>query len=205
MIENKICKHLLCFISVRSLSEVSCCFLKKHLKDYLLFIFLLKYLLFFISLKTLAICILIQCNESVPIFFKCVCLFSLNYSQHPNALFVFRSMEEDELSCEFDGDDNEIEMGTDEQELDNIEMEKPLEGGENLEEVVIEPHRGMLFGSIEEVHEYYTRYARRIGFAVAQRSSKKGSDGKKMFVTFACTKGRKLNPSASTPVKLHPQ
>lgn len=84
-------------------------------------------------------------------------------------------------------------------------MEKPLEGGENLEEVVIKPHRGMLFGSIEEVNEYYARYARRIRFAVAQRSSKKGSDGKKRFVTFACTKGRKLNPSASNPVKLHPQ
>lgn len=49
----------------------------------------------FISLKTWAICVLIQCNESIPIFFKCVCLFSSNYSQHPNALFVFRSMEED--------------------------------------------------------------------------------------------------------------
>ena len=48
-------------------------------------------------------------------------------------------MEEDELSREFDGDDNEIEMGTDEQELDNIEMEKPLEESKNLEEVVMKP------------------------------------------------------------------
>ena len=33
-------------------------------------------------------------------------------------------MEEDELMSEFDGGDNEIEMGTDGQEIENIEMEK---------------------------------------------------------------------------------
>ena len=41
-----------------------------------------------------------------------------------NALFVFRRMEEEELMSEFDGGDNEIEMGTDGQEIENIEMEK---------------------------------------------------------------------------------
>ena len=51
-------------------------------------------------------------------------------------------MEEDELSREFDGDDHEIEMGTVCEELNSVEMEKPLEEGENLGDVVMEPHRG---------------------------------------------------------------
>ena len=38
-------------------------------------------------------------------------------------------------------------------------------------------------------------------FAVAQKTSKKGLDGEKRFVTIACTKGKKPNPSASNPVK----
>eukprot|EP00268_Persea_americana_P059046 TRINITY_DN7200_c0_g1_i5.p1 TRINITY_DN7200_c0_g1~~TRINITY_DN7200_c0_g1_i5.p1 ORF type:complete len:152 (+),score=28.87 TRINITY_DN7200_c0_g1_i5:1002-1457(+) len=114
-------------------------------------------------------------------------------------------MEEDELSREFDGDGNEIEMGTVCEELNSVEMEKPLEEGENLGDVVMEPHRGMLFGSIEEVQDYYARYARQIGFAVAQKTSKKGPDGKKRFITIACTKGRKPNPSASNLVKPRPQ
>eukprot|EP00268_Persea_americana_P060800 TRINITY_DN7621_c0_g1_i17.p1 TRINITY_DN7621_c0_g1~~TRINITY_DN7621_c0_g1_i17.p1 ORF type:complete len:688 (+),score=91.08 TRINITY_DN7621_c0_g1_i17:321-2384(+) len=111
-------------------------------------------------------------------------------------------MEEDGISREFDGDDNEIEMRTVSQELNSVEMEKK---GEHLKEVVIEPQRGMIFGSIEEVHKYYASYARQIGFAVAQKTSKKGSDGKKRFITIACTKGRKPKPSASNPVKPRPQ
>ena len=58
-----------------------------------------------------------------------------------NAIFVFRSMEEDAWMSEFDGGNNEIEMGTDGHELEILEMEKPLEEGENLDEVVIEPHK----------------------------------------------------------------
>ena len=110
----------------------------------------------FMTIKLELFVYLSNAMNFIPIFFNMCMFFSSNYSQHLNALFVLRSMEEDELMSEFDGGDNEIEMGKDGQELENIEMEKPLEEGENLKEVVIEPHRGMIFGSIEEAHEYYT-------------------------------------------------
>jgi hypothetical protein len=51
---------------------------------------------------------------------------------------------------------------------------------------VKEPKEGMLFGSIEEIHEYYRNYAKQKGFGVVQKKKKKYENGDIHYITLAC-------------------
>ncbi|KAI3970832.1 hypothetical protein MKX01_024479 [Papaver californicum] len=74
--------------------------------------------------------------------------------------------------------------------------ETEIENGGNEE--VEEPKVGMLFGTADEVLEYYKNYAKQLGFPVKKRSSTKDDDGVLRYVTLACARsGTSRSNSAS--------
>ncbi|KAG5534558.1 hypothetical protein RHGRI_022618 [Rhododendron griersonianum] len=52
----------------------------------------------------------------------------------------------------------------------------------------------MAFNTSEDAYRYYLRYTRDKGFAIAKRSSRKGSDGKLRHIGFECCRARKTMP-----------
>ncbi|XP_028068965.1 protein FAR-RED IMPAIRED RESPONSE 1-like [Camellia sinensis] len=72
----------------------------------------------------------------------------------------------------------------------DIDLNHPtLSGGEEVEETennpslnesdeIEEPKKGMWFTSKQEVHEFYAKYAKNLGFAIAYRTQNVRSDGK---------------------------
>ncbi|XP_028091348.1 protein FAR-RED IMPAIRED RESPONSE 1-like [Camellia sinensis] len=72
----------------------------------------------------------------------------------------------------------------------DIDSNNPaLSGGEEVEEPennpslnesgeIEEPKKGMCFTSKQEVHEFYVKYAKNLGFAIAYRTQNVGADGK---------------------------
>ncbi|XP_031112084.1 protein FAR1-RELATED SEQUENCE 1-like [Ipomoea triloba] len=56
------------------------------------------------------------------------------------------------------------------------------------EERLNEPKVDMVFQSKEEVFIFYTNYAKKKGFCVVTRSSKRGDDGNLKYLTFECAK-----------------
>jgi hypothetical protein len=73
-------------------------------------------------------------------------------------------------------DEDGIETVADEQLKDGVDncssKLKLIDEVKNVEE----PKEGMLFGSIEELHEYYRSYAKQEGFGVVQKKKKKNKD-----------------------------
>ncbi|KAL4594712.1 hypothetical protein ACB092_12G039000 [Castanea dentata] len=63
----------------------------------------------------------------------------------------------------------------------------------------------MLFGSIDDIMEYFTRYGNKKGFAVAKRTSRKGIDGEVESFTVACNRAGKQQIKASNSLKAQPQ
>jgi hypothetical protein len=94
-----------------------------------------------------------------------------------------------------DGNGNEIVA--DEQFNDSVvncwSKAKLIDG----DKVVEEPKNGMLFGSIEEVLDYYRNYAKQVGFAVIQKKKKKYENGDVHYITLTCARGGKASSSSS--------
>jgi len=83
-------------------------------------------------------------------------------------------------------DDDGIETVADEQLKDGVDncssKLKLIDEVKNAEE----PKEGMLFGSIEELHEYYRSYAKQEGFGVVQKKKKKNKDKDVHYVILGC-------------------
>ncbi|XP_028123834.1 protein FAR1-RELATED SEQUENCE 5-like [Camellia sinensis] len=95
-----------------------------------------------------------------------------------------------------------------------------LSGGEEVEEAennpslnesdeIEEPKKGMWFTSKQEVHEFYAKYAKNLGFAIAYRTQNVRSDGKVKYFGIECTRAQKrtkrsevnpLKPSLSSKI-----
>ena len=86
---------------------------------------------------------------------------------------------------------------------DNVQNEK--EETRRVEDKVEDPCVGMLFGSIDDIMEYFTRYGNKKGFAVVKRTSRKGNDGEVESLTVACNRAGKQQIKASNSLKAQPQ
>ncbi|KAF0908950.1 hypothetical protein E2562_030246 [Oryza meyeriana var. granulata] len=53
---------------------------------------------------------------------------------------------------------------------------------------LLEPMKGMLFDSEDSATCFYKSYARKMGFGVIKRGSKKTDDGKVKYFTLACSR-----------------
>ncbi|GMP57869.1 hypothetical protein CsSME_00021770 [Camellia sinensis var. sinensis] len=103
----------------------------------------------------------------------------------------------------------------------NIDSNNPtLSGGEEVEEVennpslnesneIEEPKKGIWFTSMQEVHEFYAKYAKNLGFAITYRTQNVGADGKVKYFGIECTRVQKrtkksevnpLKPSLSSKI-----
>ncbi|GMP48892.1 hypothetical protein CsSME_00016081 [Camellia sinensis var. sinensis] len=79
----------------------------------------------------------------------------------------------------------------------------------NESEEVEEPQKGMCFSSKQEVYDFYAKYAKHVGFAIAYRTQNVGDDGEVKYFGIECTRTRKrtkksevnsLKPSLSTKI-----
>ncbi|KAG5562946.1 hypothetical protein RHGRI_005623 [Rhododendron griersonianum] len=88
--------------------------------------------------------------------------------------------------------EEEVWSGPSSKDCDVIETTKDgKEEIENCEDKVEEPKEGMAFDTPEDAYRYYLRYAQEKGFAIAKRSSRKGSDGKLRHIGFECCRAGK--------------
>ncbi|XP_028119233.1 protein FAR1-RELATED SEQUENCE 4-like [Camellia sinensis] len=94
----------------------------------------------------------------------------------------------------------------------DIDSNNPiLSGGEKVEEAenspllnesgeIEEPKKVMFFTSKQKVHEFYAKYAKNLGFAIAYRTRNVGADGKVKYFGIECarvqkrTKRSEVNP-----------
>ncbi|GMP82815.1 hypothetical protein CsSME_00036961 [Camellia sinensis var. sinensis] len=94
----------------------------------------------------------------------------------------------------------------------DIDSNNPtLSGGEEVEEAennpslnesgeIEEPKKGMCFTSKQEVLEFYAKYAKNLGFAIAYRTQNVRADGKVEYFGIECTQAQnrtkrsKVNP-----------
>lgn len=71
------------------------------------------------------------------------------------------------------------------------------------EKNVKEPKEGMLFGSTEELLEYYRNYAKQEGFGVVQKKKKKYENEDVHYITLACAcQGNASSSSSNSLSKL---
>ena len=96
-----------------------------------------------------------------------------------------------------------VDLKNNELNEDSIENEK--EETRKVEDRVEDPCVGMLFGSIDNIMEYFTRYGNKKGFAVVKRTSRKGNDGEVESLTIACNRAGKQQIKASNSLKAQPQ
>ncbi|XP_062155293.1 protein FAR-RED IMPAIRED RESPONSE 1-like [Alnus glutinosa] len=78
--------------------------------------------------------------------------------------------------------------------VDNCRSKAKLIDGDK---VVEEPKSGMLFGSIEEVVDYYRNYGKQAGFGVTQKKKKKYENGDVHYISLTCARGGKASSSSS--------
>ena len=78
---------------------------------------------------------------------------------------------------------------------DNIENEK--QETRKVEDKLEDPCVGMLFGSIDDIMKYYTRYGNEKGFAVVKKTSRRGNDGEVESLIVACNCAGKQQSKAS--------
>ncbi|XP_062154856.1 uncharacterized protein LOC133862945 isoform X1 [Alnus glutinosa] len=94
-------------------------------------------------------------------------------------------------------DEDEVETVADEQLKDGVDncssKLKLIYEVKNVEE----PKEGMLFGSIEELHEYYRSYAKQEGFGVVQKKKKKNKDENVHYISLGCARQGKRQSSSS--------
>lgn len=98
-----------------------------------------------------------------------------------------------ESHLELDGREMELRQNT---EVDSEEL------GQNTEELQYAedtgskgdiPKVGMTFGSLEELYEFYWRYAEKEGFGVIKQSCGKGLNGELKYQTFSCDRAGKAS------------
>ncbi|XP_062147823.1 protein FAR-RED IMPAIRED RESPONSE 1-like [Alnus glutinosa] len=77
--------------------------------------------------------------------------------------------------------------------LDNCRSKAKLIDGDK---VVEEPKSGMLFGSIEEVIDYYRNYGKQAGFGVTQKKKKKYENGDVHYISLTCARGGKASSNS---------
>ncbi|KAL7163054.1 hypothetical protein ACSBR2_039199 [Camellia fascicularis] len=75
----------------------------------------------------------------------------------------------------------------------------------NIEVEIEDPRVGMTFNSINEIYEYYAKYAKQKGFAMSKKSSKMGGNGEKKYMAIGCSRGGKARIKTNNPVRLQPQ
>ncbi|KAG5529625.1 hypothetical protein RHGRI_030119 [Rhododendron griersonianum] len=93
--------------------------------------------------------------------------------------------------------EEEVWSGPSSKDCDVIETTKDgKEEIENCEDKVEEPKEGMAFDTPEDAYRYYLRYAQEKGFAIAKRSSRKGSDGNIGFECCRAGKAREVEKIA---------
>lgn len=71
------------------------------------------------------------------------------------------------------------------EEVEDLTME--IEQNENVVDRIEEPKVGMIFDSIDDVVEFYRKYAKEKGFGMSIRTSKKVG-GEVRYVTVACSR-----------------
>ncbi|XP_028077431.1 protein FAR1-RELATED SEQUENCE 6-like isoform X1 [Camellia sinensis] len=108
-------------------------------------------------------------------------------------------------SVEVDGDIIEIEMNKGSVELNEANIENEMGEMENAEDNVEDPKLGMEFNSIDEIYNYYRRYAKQNGFSVSKRTCKKGDDGKTKYVSVSCNRAGKPRIRPSNSIRLRKQ
>ncbi|KAI3880775.1 hypothetical protein MKX03_034676 [Papaver bracteatum] len=81
--------------------------------------------------------------------------------------------------------------------------ETPNEDGRNRKSDIVVPKVGMEFDEVEEVYEFYRKYAAGTGFGCKTRSSKK-DDGILRHVTYTCVRNGKHKTTSTTPFELDP-
>ena len=86
---------------------------------------------------------------------------------------------------------------------DNIENEK--QETRKVEDKLEDPCVGMLFGPIDDIMKYYTRYGNEKGFAVVKKTSRRGNDGEVESLIVACNRAGKQQSKASNSLKAQPQ
>lgn len=95
--------------------------------------------------------------------------------------------------------DDEVEIDLEKSCNEEQRVEDP---NEEDKDKVEDPKVGTEFNSIDEMYEYYSRYAKQSGFPVFKRNLKRGANGECKYVTFACSHSRKPKTKASNPLKL---
>ncbi|XP_062161992.1 protein FAR-RED IMPAIRED RESPONSE 1-like [Alnus glutinosa] len=107
---------------------------------------------------------------------------------------------DDVVPIEMDPQNDENETIADEQLNDGVDSccskLKLIDKDKNVKE----PKNGMLFGSIEELHEYYRNYAKQEGFGVVQKKKKKDENGDIHYITLACARQGNRQSSSSNKV-----
>nr|POE84351.1 isoform 2 of protein far1-related sequence 2 [Quercus suber] len=96
-----------------------------------------------------------------------------------------------------------VDLKNNELNKDNVENEK--EETRKVEDKVEDACVGMLFGSIDDIMEYFTRYGNKKGFAVVKRTSRKGNDGEVESLTVTCNRAEMQQIKASNSLKAQPQ
>ena len=89
--------------------------------------------------------------------------------------------------------------------LDNLEEVENLtncsvDNNDELDQP-IEPEVGMEFDGIEELYEFYRKYAKICGFPIRKKSAKKNVDGIVKSVTMACSRGGKHGNTSQNPLR----
>ncbi|XP_062173549.1 protein FAR-RED IMPAIRED RESPONSE 1-like [Alnus glutinosa] len=94
-------------------------------------------------------------------------------------------------------DISENETVADEQLADSVDNCRPKLKLIDEDTNVKEPKDGMLFDSMEELHEYYRNYAKQKGFGVIQKKKKKDENGDVHYITLACARQGSRQSSSS--------
>ncbi|CAL5399418.1 unnamed protein product [Camellia sinensis] len=72
----------------------------------------------------------------------------------------------------------------------------------NESEEVEEPKRGMCFSSKQEVHSFYAKYAKHVGFSIAYKTQVCGDDGELRYFGIECSRsGKRIKKSEVNPLK----
>ncbi|KAL7168376.1 hypothetical protein ACSBR2_038754 [Camellia fascicularis] len=88
------------------------------------------------------------------------------------------------ITCNGEDIENEMEKASAEVTKDNIVNQ--IDEIRNAKDHLEDPKSGMVFDFRDEVMKFYTRYAKKKGFAVCKRTSSKGNDGEMRYATIIC-------------------
>ncbi|XP_062152243.1 protein FAR-RED IMPAIRED RESPONSE 1-like [Alnus glutinosa] len=127
------------------------------------------------------------------------CCSKLNKQCEDDCLLRHEQLD-DVVPIEMDPQNDENETIVDEQLNDGVDSCRSKLKLIDKDKNVKEPKNGMLFGSIEELHEYYRNYAKQEGFGVVQKKKKKDENGDVHYITLACARQGNRQSSSSNKV-----